>query len=251
MDQYKQEMITIWDNQPWPLSGSWSDMDLKNAGFKRFSRGWKISKDKYQEIVNQQQQKYARQFKVESLQATEMLIKAKKLAESLPNSNKIDTIKDILSKHFPVGDVDIQFKAFLALPIPKMMTDFSKLHSAMGHNADARDIVKHYAKNRMPENEVKKLKLNEAAPDAIWGIFVDGKDIGARYTSWADAGEMADKLKKQNPNKKYEVGKADPEKMNESDCCTRTKAKTCSWQANLVQLTIHQDYYNHLDLYYL
>ena len=30
-----------------------------------------------------------------------------------------------------------------------------------------------------------------------WGIFADGKDVGARYTSWADAGEMADKLKKQ------------------------------------------------------
>ena len=78
-NQYKQEMITIWDNQPWPLSGSWSDMDLKKAGFKRFSKGWKISKKKYQDIVNQQNQKHARQFKVESLQATEMLIKAKKL----------------------------------------------------------------------------------------------------------------------------------------------------------------------------
>ena len=159
--RYKQDMITIWDSQPWPLSGSWSDMDLKNAGFKRFSKGWKISKDKYKEIVNQQNQKHARQFKVESLQATEVLIKAKKLAESLPNTNKIHTIKDILSKEFPVGDIDIQFKAYLALPIPKMMNDFSKLHSAMGHNADARDIVKHYAKNRMPEEDVKKLQLNE------------------------------------------------------------------------------------------
>ena len=212
---YKQEMITIWDNQPWPLSGSWSDMDLKKAGFKRFSRGWKISKDKYQDIVNQQNQKHARQFKIESLHATEMLVKAKKLSESLPNSNKIDTIKDILSKHFPVGDIDIQFKAYLALPIPKMMTDFSKLHSAMGHNADARDIVKHYAKNRMPENEVKKLKLNEAAPDAIWGIYKDGKDIGVRYTNWSEAGELADTLQKRNPKSKYEVIKSDPEKIAE------------------------------------
>ena len=68
-------MVTIWDNQPWPLSGSWSDMDLKNAGFKRFSKGWKISKDKYQDIVNKQNQKHARQFKIESLQATEVLVR--------------------------------------------------------------------------------------------------------------------------------------------------------------------------------
>ena len=53
-NQYKKEMVTIWDSQPWPLSGSWSDLDLKNAGFKRFSKGWKISKDKYEEILNKQ-----------------------------------------------------------------------------------------------------------------------------------------------------------------------------------------------------
>ena len=49
----------------------------------------------------------------------------------------------------------------MALPIPKMMNDFSKLHSAQGYDADGRDIVRHFAKNRMPEEEVKKLKLNE------------------------------------------------------------------------------------------
>ena len=31
----------------------------------------------------------------------------------------------------------------------------------------------------MPENEVKKLKLNEAA-STLWGIYKDGKDIGVR-----------------------------------------------------------------------
>ena len=59
-----------------------------------------------------------------------------------------------------------------------MMTDFSKLHSAMGHNADARDIVKHYAKNRMPENEVKKLKLNEAAPMPYGAFLLTAKTLG-------------------------------------------------------------------------
>ena len=239
-NQYKKEMVTIWDSQPWPLSGSWSDLDLKNAGFKRFSKGWKISKDKYKEIVNQQNQKHARQFKVESLQATEVLVRVKKLSESLPNTNKIHTIKDILSKEFPVGDIDIQFKAYLALPIPKMMNDFSKLHSAMGHNADARDIVKHYAKNRMPEEDVKKLKLNEAASDATWGVFKDNKDTGARFTSYSDAGEMADQLKKRNKNSDYEVKKADPKKISEGNSCPRTRAKDCTCES-VLNLTEAED----------
>ena len=159
---YKQEMVTIWDNRPWPLPGSWDNKRLADAGFKRFSQGWKISKDKFDAIANP-----VRKSKIESLQVTEMLIKAKKLSENLPNNNKIDLINDILSKEFPAGDIDIQFKAFTALPIPRMMSDFSRLHSAQGSSADGRDILRHYAKSRMSDQDIKKLKLNENKDDLI------------------------------------------------------------------------------------
>ncbi len=158
---YKQEMVTIWDSQPWPLPGSWDNKRLADAGFKRFSKGWKISKDKFDAIANP-----VRKSRIESLQVTEMLIKAKRLSENLPNNNKIDIINDILSKEFPVGDIDIQFKAFTAMPIPRMMTDFSRLHSAQP-NADGRDIVKHYAETRLSDQDIKKLKLNENKNDLI------------------------------------------------------------------------------------
>ena len=159
---FKQEMVTLWDNRPFPLSGSWPDQKLVDAGFKRFSHGWKISKDKFDAIANPQ-----RKIKSESLLATDILIKARKLSENLPNNNKIDIIKDILSKDFPAGDIDIQFKAFTALPIPRMMTDFSRLHSGQGPSADGRDILKHYVKTRMSDQDIKKLKLNENKDDLV------------------------------------------------------------------------------------
>lgn len=159
---YKQEMITIWDSQPWPLPGSWDNKRLADAGFKRFSKGWKITKDKYNAIANP-----VRKTRVESLQATELLIKARKLSENMPNNNKIHLINDILSKEFPAGDIDIQFKAFTALPIPRMMTDFSRLHSAQGPSADGRDILRHYAKSRMSDQDIKKLRLNENKDDLV------------------------------------------------------------------------------------
>ena len=158
----KQEMVTIWDSQPWPLAGSWDNKRLADAGFKRFSKGWKISKDKFDALANP-----VRKTRIESLQATEMLVKAKKLSENLPNNNKIDIINDILSKEFPAGDIDIQFKAYTALPIPRMMTDFSKLHSAQGPKADGRDVLKHYVKTRMSDQDIKKIKLNENKDDLI------------------------------------------------------------------------------------
>jgi len=158
---FKQEMVTIWDNRPWPLPGSWDNKRLADAGFKRFSQGWKISKDKFDALANP-----VRKTRVESLQVTEMLIKAQRLSENLPNNNKIDLINDILSKDFPAGDLTIQFKAFTALPIPRMMSDFSRLHSAQP-NADGRDILKHYAKSRMSDQDIEKLKLNENKDDLI------------------------------------------------------------------------------------
>ena len=47
---YKPKMKTIWDNQPWPLKGSYSNQKLLDLGFKRFDGGWKVSQDKYDEL---------------------------------------------------------------------------------------------------------------------------------------------------------------------------------------------------------
>ena len=159
---FKQEMITIWDNKPWPLPGSYSNAQLKDLGFKRFNGGWKVSRSNYDALANP-----VRKVRSESLQATDLLLRAKLLAENVPNNNKLHAINDILSKHFPVGDLDIQFKAFMAMPIPRMMTDFSRLASGAGYNACGRDIVKHYAKSRLSDEDQKKLNLSEGKEDLV------------------------------------------------------------------------------------
>ena len=64
----------------------------------------------------------------------------------------------------------------------------------------------------------KREGIEEKAPsDAIWGIFADGKDITSRYSNLADAKSAAQELQKQNPDTKYEVKKADPEKIEEGE----------------------------------
>ena len=98
----------------------------------------------------------------ESLLGIDILTRTKKLTENMPNNNKLAILKRLLSKHFPVGDMDMQFQAYLALPIPSMMTAFSRLKSINGPDACARDILSHYAKNRLPDEEVKQLNLNES-----------------------------------------------------------------------------------------
>ena len=102
------------------------------------------------------------QNKFESLIGIDILSRTKRLTENMPNNNKLAILKKLLSKHFPVGNLDMQFQAYLALPIPRMMTAFSQLKSIEGPEACGRDILMHFAKNRLPDAEVKQLNLNES-----------------------------------------------------------------------------------------
>ena len=76
--------------------------------------------------------------------------------------------------------------------------------------------TKRIDKHDRPEKKKKKKDMEEKAPsDAIWGIFANGKDITARYAEKFEADEHAEELSKNNPGVKYEVKKADLEKIEE------------------------------------
>ena len=60
-------------------------------------------------------------------------------------------------------------------------------------------------------------ELEEKAPsDAIYGIFANGKDITARYSSLADAKKAAEELRQKNSKTVYTVKKTDPESIEEA-----------------------------------
>lgn len=60
--------------------------------------------------------------------------------------------------------------------------------------------------------------IEEKAPsDAIYGIFADGKDVTARYSSLSDAKKAAEELQQSSPKVKYTVKKADPENIEEDE----------------------------------
>ena len=61
--------------------------------------------------------------------------------------------------------------------------------------------------------ELRKLAgLSEAPSDAVWALFIDGKDTQARFASWSDAGKHEDEFKKKYPDRKVEVKQVDEAK---------------------------------------
>ena len=53
----KEPLITIWDNNPWPFSGSYTEDQLKQLGFRRFSSGYKVSKSDYHALAKKELQR--------------------------------------------------------------------------------------------------------------------------------------------------------------------------------------------------
>ena len=53
----KDPLITIWDNNPWPFSGSYTEQELKQLGFRRFSSGYKVSKSDYHALAKKELQR--------------------------------------------------------------------------------------------------------------------------------------------------------------------------------------------------
>ncbi len=90
-----------------------------------------------------------------------------------------------------------------------MQADFPHMGRAQRSDLIAKGMKK---AGLTSENVVEK-----APSDAIYGIFANGKDITARYSSSAEAKKAAADLQQKNPNTKYEVKKADPENIEEGE----------------------------------
>ena len=90
-----------------------------------------------------------------------LMVKANAISESLMMTevDRVKDINDILSAEFPVNNYKLQMKAFVALPVPEMLDAFKDLHAKYGAKADAREIVRHFAKSRMPKQQLTKINL--------------------------------------------------------------------------------------------
>ena len=90
-----------------------------------------------------------------------LTVKANAISESLMMTevDRVKDINDILSAEFPVNNYKLQMKAFVALPVPAMLDAFKDLHARYGAKSDAREIVRHFAKSRMPKEQLTKINL--------------------------------------------------------------------------------------------
>ena len=130
---------------------------------EKYVKGMKKSKSDFEKRYGKDAKAvmYATATKMAKEQKLNLTVKAKLLKEKMMMTevDRVKDINDILSKPFPVGNIKLQMKAYIALPVPEMIDAFRDLHATYGPDSCARSIVRHFAKTKMPKKQLDKINL--------------------------------------------------------------------------------------------
>ena len=81
---------------------------------------------------------------------------------TLPANDRVSVLNYLLADHLPASDLQKQFWAYWAVPVPAMIDAFRDARSSGGDKTCLRPILRGFAKNYLPDSELKKIKFNEA-----------------------------------------------------------------------------------------
>ena len=83
---------------------------------------------------------------------------------TVPDNRTVTIINDLLSEHFPAGDLDKQMEAFTAIPMPEMIDSFRSIERTRGPDACCRGVLCQFINY-----------LHPTLKDQINSDFCDGK----------------------------------------------------------------------------
>ena len=83
------------------------------------------------------------------------------IESALPKNDRVDLLNHLLSAHLPAGDLQKQFHAYWAVPVPAMIDSFRAIRAQGGDDACLRPVLTSFAKQYLPKQEQEKINFNE------------------------------------------------------------------------------------------
>ena len=83
------------------------------------------------------------------------------IESALPKNDRVDLLNHLLSDHLPAGDLQKQFHAYWAVPVPAMIDSFRAIRAQGGDDACLRPVLTSFAKQYLPKQEQEKINFNE------------------------------------------------------------------------------------------
>jgi len=84
------------------------------------------------------------------------------IESALPANDRVSVLNYLLADHLPASDLQKQFWAYWAVPIPAMIDAFRDARATGGDNTCLRPILRSFAQSYLQPQELSKVNLNES-----------------------------------------------------------------------------------------
>ena len=139
----------------------------KKSVYERpLTKGEESDKEKYVKGMKKNAKDFKKRYGKDAkavMYATATKMAKESIVEStLPANDRVSVLNYLLADHLPASDLQKQFWAYWAVPVPAMIDAFRDARSSGGDKTCLRPILRGFAKNYLPDSELKKIKFNEA-----------------------------------------------------------------------------------------
>lgn len=130
------------------------------------TKGEESDKEKYVKGMKKNAKDFKKRYGKDAkavMYATATKMAKESIVEStLPANDRVSVLNYLLADHLPASDLQKQFWAYWAVPVPAMIDAFRDARSSGGDDTCLRPILRGFARNYLPDSELKKIKFNEA-----------------------------------------------------------------------------------------
>ena len=139
----------------------------KKSVYERpLTKGEESDKEKYVKGMKKNAKDFKKRYGKDAkavMYATATKMAKESIVEStLPANDRVSVLNYLLADHLPASDLQKQFWAYWAVPVPAMIDAFRDARSSGGDDTCLRPILRGFARNYLPDSELKKIKFNEA-----------------------------------------------------------------------------------------
>ena len=142
------------------------DGKKKKMSERPLTKGEKSDKEKYVKGMKKNkgdfEKRYGKDAKAVMYATATKMAKESVLESALPANDRVSVLNYLLADHLPASDLQKQFWAYWAVPVPAMIDAFRDARSSGGDKTCLRPILRGFARNYLPDSELKKVNLNES-----------------------------------------------------------------------------------------
>jgi hypothetical protein len=129
------------------------------------SKGEEKDKEKYVKGMKKNakdfKKRYGKDAKAVMYATATKMAKESITEDGVPNNDRVSLLNTLLADHLPASDLQKQFHAYWAIPVPAMLDAFRDARAQGGDNTCLRPILRAFAERHLSANELKKINLNE------------------------------------------------------------------------------------------